>query len=182
IDIEAASLTVDGRKTPAGFSTGIFNSAFGGTGNAGDIRANVGGPLSILGGGAIGSLTFSSGSASSVSVRAGAMIIDGQDNPLPFITGIFVQTYSSGNAGGIQVRVADDLTLLNGGQITSTTSGRGSTGLVEIDARTLTVNEKVSTTLFTGIFNSALKGSSGNAGDINVNVTDQMSLLNEGQV
>ncbi len=182
IDVEAASLTIDGRNTPVGFSTGIFNSVFGGTGNAGDIHADVGGLLSIFGGGQIGSLTFSSGSGGSVSVRAGRMIVDGQGNPLPFITGVFAQTFSSGNAGGLQVRVADDLTLVNGGQIVASTIGKGSTGPVEIDARTLTVNENVSTTFFTGVFNSAFKGSSGNAGDINVNVTDQMSLLNEGQV
>ena len=182
IDVEAASLTIDGRSTPAGFSTGIFNSAFGGTGNAGDIHVDVGGLLTILGGGQLGSLIFSSGSGGSVSVGAGRMIVDGQSNPLPFITGVFAQTFSSGNAGSLQVRVDDDLTLVNGGQIVASTSGRGSTGQVEIAARTLTVNENVSTALFTGVFNSALKGSSGNAGDINVNVADRMSLLNEGQV
>jgi filamentous hemagglutinin family protein len=185
INVEAGSLTINGRNTPAALGSGIFNTAFGGsTGNAGDVHIDVtGGLLSVLNGAEIGSLTLSTGSSGSVTVEADRLIVDGRGNPLPFITGIFTQTSSSGNAKGVQVHIDDDLSLLAGGQIEALTFSKGSNGSVGVKAGSLAIDGKNDPNGFgTGIFNTAGWGSSGSAGDISVDVSGGLTLRHGGEI
>ena len=200
VHINAATVTVDGR----GDWAGIGSLAAPGAGNAGSINMVVSGALNILNGGFVSSSTYS-GNAGSVKVNAGVITIDGQGS---FNTGIFTDadSGSTGTAGDIEIMTHDALDILNGGQISSSTYSTGKAGSIEVtasgaltllkdgiilsstfskgDAGSVKVNAKTMTIDGQYVDNGASVGSSsdpgstGNAGTVDVTVSDELKVLN----
>ena len=128
----AGPLTIDGAAA-AGFVTGIASSANFGAGNAGRITVAAG-SLAISNGGEIQSLTSTSGRGGDIAVAtAGDIAITGAGNALP--TGILTDALSSstGAAGAIDLSGAN-VTLAEGGVISSGTGGAGNGGTVQVAA------------------------------------------------
>ena len=118
VKIDAANITIDGNNaTSLNSFTGISSGAISGTGNAGNVTVNTTGTLSLIGTGQIYTDTFTTlGSAGSITVNAGTLLIDGAANG--YTSGILAKakTGSSGQTGNINV-IAKDITLSNGGEI-----------------------------------------------------------------
>lgn len=182
ITVHVNQLTIDGQNNGAG--TGIFSSTLDLNSNAGDagqINLNIAGKTNILNGGEISSLTYSPGKAGAVIMQAGQLTIDRQGSDI--VTGITssAQHGSTGNAGQVNLTVANTLTILNGGEINSDTFAQGDAGKVSINASNMII-DGAGKNDFTGIGTSAEIGSTGNAGKINVSVADTLKILNKGEV
>ena len=168
IDIRASSLEVA--------SSRITTDTVGE--DASNFSVTVDNRLSVVNGAIIGSSTNAGGNAGEVNVNAGQLEIDGQG----LVTGIFSIALpgSTGNAGNVGVTVADQLSVVNGGEIGSNTLAKGNAGEVTVEAGQLQIDGQG---LVTGIFSNALLlGSTGNTGNVNVKVTDQLSLVNRGAI
>jgi len=185
VEVNARELTIDGSGK---YETGIRSEAkeFS-SGNAGHVKVTVADQLSLLGAGRISSstLAFSKGNAGGVEVNARELTIDGSGK---YETGIRSEAkeFSSGNAGHVKVTVADQLSLLGAGRISSSTLAfsKGNAGGVEVNARELTIDGRRLPGLpdiFTGIRSQAREFSSGNAGDVVIDVVKQLSLF-EGRI
>ncbi|MFL5283099.1 MAG: filamentous hemagglutinin N-terminal domain-containing protein, partial [Rhodopila sp.] len=112
---------------------GNISSITSGAGSGGQVTASAG-SLAISLGGQITAGTYSSGDAGSVSVRVpGTMVIDGSG--ATGLTGIGSQAQpgSTGNAGSMAVS-AGNLTIRNGGAISSNTFGPGGSVTVQADS------------------------------------------------
>lgn len=148
-------------------------------GNGGKISVDAGGKLHIRDGGLIFSNTAMSGNAGSITVKAEDIAIHGKGSS----TGIVSETRvdSEGHAGSVDVHADNEITILNGGVISSNTFGSGNARPVEVTAKKLTIDgEKGSRT--TGISSEAGKGSSGNGGSVTVNVEETIELLSGGLI
>jgi filamentous hemagglutinin family protein len=164
-------LSVDGSRRELPQGTGIVGDSVGSTGstgNAGTVSVSAG-SLSIVNTGVISSSTFGRGNAGSVSVNvAGGLTIDGAMTP-GFSTGIAsnANTGSTGNAGPISVS-AGAISVVNAGQISSSTSGSRNAGQITVAAETLSIASN-------GQIISGTVGS-GDGGSISVTVAGQLSL------
>jgi filamentous hemagglutinin family protein len=138
IEITAESLRLSNR---AAISTSSSN-----TGNAGSIRIDLFSPdnsLILRSGGKIDALTNGKGNAGQVVINAkGEIVVDG-GQPFEFAGGqLFVPSAinssvlsaAGGNGGDIQIE-ARSLTMSNGGNINSGTSGRGNGGNIRINTQ-----------------------------------------------
>ena len=181
VTVQANDLTINAQNSP--FDTEISSEAEpDSTGNAGNINVKVNGSLNLVNGGRLISSTFAEGSAGSLSIQASNLNIDGQGNGID--TGIFseAQSTSKGNAGNINVDVAERLNLLNGGKIISSTFSTGKAGSVNIQAKFLNIENQESGQLVTGIFSEAQPGSKGNAGNVDVSVAANLNLVNGAKI
>jgi filamentous hemagglutinin family protein len=92
-----------------------------------------------------------------------------------------VKPGSVGNAGNIQVN-APEITIQNGAQLAANTFGSGSGGNIQISARQLTLQNNAQLSALTGddLRNTPLATTnSGAGGNITLNITDSISLLNQ---
>jgi hypothetical protein len=115
------------------------------------------------------------GSAGAIEIHAGSLAIGG---PGLFST-ISTRTSAEGAAGPIDLDLADRLTVREGGQITSDTSGTGPAGAIRIQANAASIDGGRS---FGGIFSQTLQRDGGNAGTISLNLRGGLSITNAGQI
>jgi len=172
IDVQATKLTVlNGGKIS---SDALLDS----TGAAGTVTVKTT-DLNLVNAGTISSSTKSVGNAGNVSVQANTISIDGKNNPL--YTGIFSDAYrlSSGNAGEVGI-TTQALTLLNGGEISTSIWNTGNAGNVAIAAKAVLLDGQVGTKA-TGISSNAQFDSSGHAGTIGL-TTDTLTMRDGGQI
>ncbi|MGA2548643.1 MAG: filamentous hemagglutinin N-terminal domain-containing protein [Burkholderiaceae bacterium] len=131
------------------------------------------GNLAITNGGEIYSYTFNQNSGN-VYVSAGNITIDTQGSST--FTGIFTDAPSgTGNAGRVQVSAAQNLSVVNGGAISSTTESSGNSAGVFITAGSINIDSE-SSPYITGFYTDAAQGSTGNAGPVQVTATNGLSL------
>jgi filamentous hemagglutinin family protein len=176
VNVTANSLLIDG--TGSKFSTtGILaDTTVGSSGNGGSIAVHAG-DFKIMPNGLISSQTEGAGNAGSINVTADSLLIDGESSQL--FTGITASSNGpSGNAGNLMVQ-AGDLTIIGGGEISSSTFGNGNAGEVTVTADSLVIDGAGS-----GIF--AVAGfaglpNSGIGGDVVVKAGD-LSLQNAGAI
>ena len=180
VTVNARQLEIDGKGQDQ--LTGIFSFSSGSTGHAGNIDVTVNDQLSMVNGGTIASNTVSEGNAGNVTVNARQLEIDAQGQGL--LTGIISATLpgSTGHAGNIDVTVVDQLSIVNGGTINSNTLSEGNAGNITVNARQLEIDGKGQDDLPTGIFSDNSPGSTGHAGNIDVAVVDQLSIVNGGRI
>ena len=179
VSVAAGQLTADGQGS--NYFTGIASQANPGSeGNAGEVRVQVADHLGLFSGAVISSNTFATGQAGNVSVKAGQLTADEQGRG--FLTGIasLAGQGSEGDAGRVQVEVADRLDLLNAGVITTGTFGKGDAGTIKVTTGQLTVDGQASES-FTGIASRAKPGSQGSTGDVIIEA-GRLQLLNHGQI
>ena len=156
-----------------------------GTGQGGEISVEAKGDIILRNGGLIDSSSFSRGNAGKISVQAQNLSIDGEN--FAFATGITSFTVdqsdpNAGRGGDIGVNVPGSITLLNGGEIDTSSFGAGDAGRISIgmsDASTSLAIDKGTATRFTGIGSDA--SGSGDAGEVAIR-TGALSIANGGQI
>lgn len=181
VKVSTGSLIIDGGGSD--FATGIVSVANpGSTGNAGSVDVVVTDHLTIKREGQISSGTYSSGKAGSLKVSAGSLMIDGSGSE--FATGILsdANTDSTGDAGSVGVLVASQLSIQNGGRISSSTLASGKGGSINIQATTIDVSGHASNGRTSGIIASAENASSGQTGNVTVTASETVKIHNGGVV
>ncbi len=151
-------------------------------GNSGNIIIMTS-QLSVLNGGQIIASTFGTGNAGDINIiGAESIVLDGFGFSFGFgdtlqLSGLFSASIdgSTGNGGNIVIDT-DSIIVSNQAQINTNTEETGNAGNITIDA-----TESIS--IETGNISSAVLDGSGNAGDINLNVSEgNLSLTNGGQI
>jgi filamentous hemagglutinin family protein len=110
----------------------------------------------------------------SIVIRGGKMVVDNST----------ISSANSGsNPGGAISVQANQLDVQSGGAITASTSAGGSAGNVTIQANALTIDNSGNTGVTdSGIYSQSLGGSTGNSGDISLDISSSLTLLDGGQI
>ena len=175
------------------FDGGVIDaSSFSGPGNAGNIQLIAGGTVSLFSSenyakrSGIYTLTYTSGNAGSISVDASHIDLEGFD------TGIYSYTSSAnylsgftgvttGNGGSIALNTTGTLSLLNGGNVDSSSYSLGNGGAIHVNAGAISANGLGNTAMqFTGITSSAT--SQGNGGEVTVRAAGDIQLVGGAQI
>ncbi|MDD2759363.1 MAG: filamentous hemagglutinin N-terminal domain-containing protein [Methylomonas sp.] len=174
IKIIANSLKLDGTGSPFLENRGISTDSLFASGHAGDISIESKGLLEILNGASISSSNGSGlNDAGNLIIKAGAIKISGEEKP--FTTGIFSNSSGErGNAGSISTTVTQGIDIVNG-QINTNTAGTGTSGSIDIDASTLTLNNAK-------IWAEAYPTSTGHTGNVNITATDSVKLSSQSKI
>ncbi|MCC0177781.1 filamentous hemagglutinin N-terminal domain-containing protein [Waterburya agarophytonicola K14] len=146
-------------------------------GNAGNVNIQVN-DLSLVDGGQISATTFGDGNAGIVSLDADTIELVGSTDPTQdFITGIFSTSDldTLGNAGAIDI-TANELSISNGAQIQSSTSGFGNGGSININVQNLSL-QGFNAEAKSAILASAIERT-GDGGDIQI-ISDNL-VIEEG--
>ena len=193
ITVDAADIAVLGND-PDKDDGYISSDADSGSGNAGKISLQAK-TVAITGGALVQSDTYSSGRGGDVTVDASALRVAGTDSQGNYsLLAANAKTGSSGDAGKVVVN-SNSVVIANDGEISSATNGTGNAGSVLITAKSATVQTEGDisdntagpgragdinldvqrltitgrgTDFFTGIDSTAVAGSSGNAGLVQV--------------
>jgi filamentous hemagglutinin family protein len=154
IDISANSLRIEG---PAAI---ISRTQENSTGKGGDININVAGPLVVNHAGILTQTLR--GNAGKISITANSLLME--------ISGVDSRAFITGNAGEINIHVADSFESKSSG-IFSVAYGIGDGGKINIYANSLLFDSSE-------INSRAEKESTGKAGEINIHVAGSMVLRN----
>ena len=147
ISVRVGSMSIDGAGSNLGF-TGIETVADG-TGSGGAVQVDVAGRATISNGGFIYSGANGQGNAGNIAVSAGTLLLQDVGN------------------GNIDTGIG------------SNTFGAGSAGSVQISSDALTLNAPAGTNPLAtpvGIYSSPEPGSSGNGGNVTVDIAGPVSL------
>jgi filamentous hemagglutinin family protein len=120
-----------------------------------------------------------SGNVSNISLRARSIALD---QGAAILTGVFSsKTNGQGSLGGDITIVADELRLINGGQIGAQTSNTRNSGNVHIQAQDVQITGTYpgNTDIPSVIFNAVNPGGSGNAGALTID-TDRLRIIDGG--
>ena len=146
------------------------------SGHGGDFTIDVAGDISIVGG-VIGSSTDSAKNAGNVLIKAANIYIDGQNDSAGILSE--ASGVSKGNAGNIEVDIANMLSLKNGGGISSSVLGTGNAGNILVTVGNLLIDDQGSNGV-NGITSQA-SSQSGNAGNITLGIIGNVDV-NKGQI
>ena len=179
IEIEAKdTIAINGQSSDA--FTGIRSEVSGDAeGNAGNIKTTTG-SLSVTNGGQISAVNSGGGDGGSIEIIAeDAISVDGQGSDAFIRNG--VGEGIEGNAGDIGITTGS-LFVINGGQISASTSSRGDGGSIEIIAEdAISVDGQGLDDPFTGIGSGVAPEAIGDAGTIKI-TTDSLSVTDGGQI
>jgi filamentous hemagglutinin family protein len=174
VRIDADTIVVDGNAGASG-ETAIVSNAQSGTGDAGSVDINARRSLAVLNGGSILSHTFSSGRGGTISIHAQDMLLDSMGHER-FVTTVASNTYEgTGDAGNVFINVPGTLSVLNGGEISSSTFSAGNARAVEVTAGNIVIDGYDYARWATGIFSVADSGT-GNAGTVNVTASGDILM------
>jgi large exoprotein involved in heme utilization and adhesion len=165
------------------FPTGIFATADWGEGDGGNLKIDAKGNMSVVNGGEVASSTFSNGNSGSVDIRIGGkLLVDCQGSPTA--TGIFAQANrdSTGNAGNLRLYVKGDVSVLDGGAISSATFSTGDAGSLTLKTDGNLLVDRKESPFVTGIFAQTNTGSTGNAGNVAVSATGDIMVIKGGKI
>jgi hypothetical protein len=170
VRIEAQSVTADGAVGTGSVRTGVRTSAQG-AGAAGAIEIESGGAVRLFSGALIGSTDWGAGDGGATSIRAARMTIDGRGvtSPTGIVNGASAGT---GNSGAVTVALTGDLAMRRGAEITSTTSGKGNSLGVSVQAERIAM-DGIGTTI--GSWSDL--GPTGDAGPVSVVADGLLSIL-----
>ncbi|GAB3355691.1 MULTISPECIES: two-partner secretion domain-containing protein [Giesbergeria] len=175
-----------------------------GAGRGGDVHLHVEEQLALRNGGLISSVTLGSGKAGTVQVQAGSLSMEqgsailsdswlGSTGPAGSVqvqvggamavsdgSMVSSNTQGTGNGGDVQLDIRDQLTVSNGGFVGSATLGAGHAGTVQIKAGSLSVDGAHAAAAM--IYSGTGPGSTGQAGSVQVQVRDTMTIHNGGVI
>ena len=176
------TISVDGERSD-GFASFIGSTVeLGAVGNANDIDITTN-SLSLSNGGQIGASTFGQGNAGAIEITANNTVsIDGErSNGFSSLIDSTVQPGAEGDAEDISI-TTNFLSLTNGGEVSTNTSGRGNAGSIEIMANdTISIDGESLDASPSFISSGVAAEASGNAGSVTIN-TSSLSLTNGGEV
>jgi filamentous hemagglutinin family protein len=148
--------------------------------------SNVGGDieltadaLSVLNGALVVAQTVSSGDGGNVSVQSTDLTIAG-DNGVRNSSIRSNATSGTGNAGSLIVNTTN-LSLTNGGTLNGNTTSAGRGAPITVNAENAIMSDPGTLDLASGIFESVISAT-GNASDVNVNITGTLTILNGGAI
>ncbi len=169
----AISLTTNGRLILEGAGTAIGSgAALGSVGNVGQVSVSAKGDIELEQGAEITGSTFAQGHAGAVFLTTGGnLFINGQGSAQ--FTGIAsnAEPGSQGDASDIRISVAKNLTLANGGGISSETLAQGNGGNIVINAANIHANASL-------ISAESVQGSTGYTGNIHLDAANFLTLDN----
>ncbi|NEU74556.1 filamentous hemagglutinin N-terminal domain-containing protein [Hassallia byssoidea VB512170] len=158
---------------------GAFSSVrFGAIGNAGDINITTG-SLNTADGSFLAASTLGTGNSGNVRITATDSISLEGVNRSGFAGGIYseVATAEPGRAGNIDIKTRS-LTVKNGARLATDTNGRGDAGSININATDFVTFDGIgSNQRISGAYSLVLPGGMGNADNINI-TTRNLSLTN----
>lgn len=209
-DGNAGSITVSATDTVNVINGGNITTVTNDSGKAGNIDISATNAVNLLDGGMISSITSASRDAGNLNVRTGVLTIDSQSMVLP--TGVFTNTapdstgnagninvlatemvniinggviasntLGGGNAGNMNVSATQTVNIVNGGSIGTNTSATGNSGIIALRAQNLNINGQIGD-VPSSIFSNTVPNSFGDAGDVDIFVTDSLNILNGGQI
>lgn len=184
--LTANHLFIDGQEA-RDLATGIFGlNNPGSTGNAGNISISIAELATIQNRGRIVSRTFSDGNAGDVTLTARQVFIsgiDGEEDLTLTFTGVasLSEFGAAGDAGSINVFIDELATIQNGGIISTSTFAEGNAGNIQLSANQLLIDAQNSER-DTGIASSAGITSTGNAGMIDISISDLATILSRGRI
>jgi filamentous hemagglutinin family protein len=174
VTVTAQSISADAQNATT-FFTGIASISNGPVGSGADLDVSTRGNLSLHDGASILAATNLAGAAGSVMVHARTLEIDrGQSSNS---TGIARQGApgSSGAPRNVEVTVLENISIKHGGSIVSDAfSGRA--GDLHVHAGSMTLDGR-GTLRFTGIASDSIIGYFADAGDLDVFVAGELSIL-----
>jgi filamentous hemagglutinin family protein len=176
------ALQIENSIFRSGLFTNVNQAAIGTTG---DIKIEASN-LTLSDGGVISVETKGIGNAGNIIVNSNLIEIDGFNSATGNISTIenFVATDAIGNGGNIDIQ-ADSLSLTNGGGISAATLGEGNAGNIDLDiAETLTLDGAIQieqNLSVSGIFSNVESGAVGNGGIIALRANN-LSLTNGAQI
>jgi filamentous hemagglutinin family protein len=181
VTINAETITADGTNQNGTQDSGVFSvvnpRAIGDAGGIDITTAN----LSLTNGGKINANTLGQGNAGIVLIDAtDTIFIDGRG---AFQSGVFsnVEGLGRGNAGGIDINT-NNLSLTNGGVISSSTFAQGNAGTVNINAdEAISIDGADRNGFSSSILSAVREGANGNAGGIQINA-GSLTLSNGGEI
>jgi filamentous hemagglutinin family protein len=165
------------------FASGIFtDTSSTSTGNGSNIRIATK-KLEVIDGAQISAGVLGAGNAGEIKVNASEIILSGRSAILPafYPSGILSQVLrrtATGNSGKITV-TTDNLQILNGASLITSTFGRGNAGDLEVIAKNISLFGTNNSP--TGISSAAEAGSTGNGGILTI-TSDNLSINNGAQV
>ncbi|TGO03468.1 hypothetical protein PN36_06065 [Candidatus Thiomargarita nelsonii] len=122
IDIETGSLSLT-NSTVLGATTG--------TGNAGDIQIKAANSITLVSESQLSTVTFGSGDAGSIDIETGSLSLTNSS--------VGGTSTGPGNAGSLQIKAANSITLVSGSKLLVGTSGSGDGGSLAIDTGSLSL-------------------------------------------
>lgn len=189
IVVEGDRLSIEGfATTPTGpfLSSVISDTAVNVEGSSGDIRVEAE-RIDLRDGGRIETNTRGTGDAGDVRVEGDRLSIEGFATTL---TGAFLSAIRSGTVGNVEgssgnIRVdVENIGLVNGGRIETTTQGTGDAGDIHVEGDRLSIEGLAilsTNSLSSGLRSSAEIQSEGNSGDIYIEA-GTISLINGAQI
>jgi filamentous hemagglutinin family protein len=153
----------------------LIQATANGPSRGGDI-AITGGDVRIAGG-VVSAETFAGGDGGSIDIDSGRLLLDNS------FLGANSNASATGDAGPVVVK-AERLEIRNEGRIFNGTNGIGNGGDVTVTAGTLLVDGALDhqARFNTGISAAAQAGSSGQSGEVTVDVDDSIVLRNVGEI
>ena len=170
VKVQAKNLLINGEN--AEISALSSNDT---TGNSGEIDIDVGEQLQILNGGKINTSTFGIGKAGPITVRAKALMIDGQDFGFTGI-GSIAGPEAIRNGGDLNILVTEQLEIIDGGLIDTSTFGTGNAGSITMQTKNLNIDGQDFG--FAGIRSAADSDSNSNGGNLEITITEQFEITN----
>jgi filamentous hemagglutinin family protein len=159
---------------------GMITAETRGNVTAGNVEVTIAGAVNILNGGLITSDTYSSGNAGSVKVTAGSIAIKGQECCTTGISSDAIDG-SMGHAGNVEIVTTGNLSIAQGGFISSDTWSLGNAGSVKVNAGSITIDGKEFSKA-TGILTNANSSSRGHAGSVEIVTSERISIVNGGEI
>jgi large exoprotein involved in heme utilization and adhesion len=150
LDIETGSLSLTNSIVGAGTE---------GAGNAGDVQIKATNSITLEKSNLLAG-TFGSGDGGSLAIETGSLSLTNSK--------VVGTTTAPGNAGDIQIKAANSITLEDGSGLVVGTSGSGDAGSVDIETGSLSLTNS-------SVIGAATTGT-GNAGDIQIKAANSITL------
>ncbi len=131
-------------------------------GNAGAINLSAGGNVSLSGFSVIGNaiLTSAIGNGNDITIKARSLSLDGSL--------VIATALGQGNAGNIKIETLDNISLTQGGQIQSFMDGKGNSGRIDVTAGGDIFVQANNSPNASGIANALLTSAIGEGSDITI--------------
>jgi filamentous hemagglutinin family protein len=163
IDLVTGELILDGGAT--------ISSGTSGTGNAGSVTIEVDQQAALYNGSSIDSTTEGAGSAGVILVYAENLLLDGGNDAAAQGASIASESQGAGLGGLIDIRLLEDLVLLNAASISTETQAGADGGHIYIEAdRILLAGQQQNASI-----SSSSTGATGASGDITL-VSGELTL------